>query len=334
VKKGQILYTISNPDLTTAIINARGQRRQADQGVQRAKISLLQAQQARDSLDSRPANNPASDTDISIADKQIAAAETGVAAAEDSYSAADVSYQAAKDDAAKRTVRAPISGYVTTLSLEEGDSASGSSSGSNGSSSNAAAAAASSSSSSSNSSSSGSLVISDFSSMLARVQVNEADLPNVKIGQKASLTFDAIDGLQLTGKVVQVALTGTNSQGVVTYDVDIKPTSLDKRVKPNMSVNAAITTAVKPNAVLVPNAAVKSDTTGSYVQVLGADGTPQRADVTAGASNDTYTEIVQGVTEGQSVVTVNLSQSSSSSRSGFGAMGGGGGARMMFGGGR
>jgi multidrug efflux pump subunit AcrA (membrane-fusion protein) len=84
----------------------------------------------------------------------------------------------------------------------------------------------------------------------------------------------------------------------------------------------------------VPNAAVKSDTSGDYVQVLDAGGASvQRTDVTVGVSNDSYTEIKEGVTAGQSVVTQSSSSSSGSSgnRSGGNFMFGGGG---MMGGGR
>jgi membrane fusion protein, macrolide-specific efflux system len=323
VKSGQTLYTIDNPDLATAVTRAKGAWRQAQASRDRAEISLAQAQQSRDQLDSKPTSP--TETDIEIADEQVSAAERGLQAACDDLSAAYDAYQLAQDDYAARTVTAPITGVVSLISLTEGGTTVGSSS-SGGSSSGG------SSSSNSNSSSSGSLVISNLTTLRARVAVNEVDMPSVKVGQKASLTFDAIGGLTLAGKVVKVALTGTNSSGVVTYDVDIVPISLDSRIRPNMTCSAAITTNVRPDVVLVPNTAVKSDTNGDYVQVLGSDGTPQRVDVVVGASNDSYTEIKSGVTAGQNVVTTSASSSSSSSssRSGFG---GGGGARFLFGGG-
>jgi multidrug efflux pump subunit AcrA (membrane-fusion protein) len=169
-----------------------------------------------------------------------------------------------------------------------------------------------------------------MSSLIARVQVNEVDLPSVKVGQKASLTFDAISGLQISGKVRKIAVAGTSSSGVVTYDVDIVPSNLDDRVKTNMSVSGAITTNVRADVLAVPNAAVKSDTNGSYVQVVGTDGTAQRVTVTPGAASDTMTEITDGLTVGQKVIVADLSATTSTSGSssnraggfGMGAMGG------------
>jgi macrolide-specific efflux system membrane fusion protein len=353
VKAGDVLYTISNDGLDTAVVRARSSWKQAKQGLQRARISLAQAEQQLDALESQTGTRTATDEDIDIAERQVSAAKTGVSAAQDDVEAALAAYNAAKDDASARTVTAPMGGTITALTLAEGDSSSGGSSGSssaasggsssggsssNGGSSSGTASSASNGSSSSGSgtsnASSGSLVISDLSSLIARVQVNEVDLPSVKIGQKASLTFDAITDLTLSGKVTNVAISGTNSQGVVTYDVDIVPTSLDPRVKSNMSVSAVITTAVRPDVVAVPNAAVKSDTNGTYVQVLGADGTAQRVDVTAGAAGDSLTEIKEGLTVGQNVVTADLSSSTSTNGSGnrTGGVAGGGAFRMMGGG--
>lgn len=343
VKAGDVLYTISNDDLESAISRARSSYRNAEQNLERAKISKLQAEQQLDQLESQEGTRAASDDDIDIAERQVTAAKKGVDAAESSLDAAAADLASAKEDADDRTVKAPMAGVITAFDVTANRTA-GSSSGSSGSSAGNAAAAMggsdSSSGSSGSSSSNGSLTISDMGSMVARVQVNEVDLPNVKVGQKASLTFDAIDGLTLTGKVTQVAITGASSSGVVTYDVDIKTDSLDKRIKPNMSVSASITTKVRKDILLAPNAAVKSDSSGSYVQVVAGDGQAQRMDVTVGESNDSQTEITEGISEGAAVVMGSIGGSGNGSGAGSSAAGksgapfGGPGMGVMMRGGR
>ena len=94
---------------------------------------------------------------------------------------------------------------------------------------------------------------------IAEISLNEVDAAKVKVGQKVTLTFDAIDGLSITGEVSEIDALGTVSQGVVTYGVKIAFDTQDERVKSGMSVSAAIITDVKQNVLLVPNAAVKSN---------------------------------------------------------------------------
>lgn len=155
---------------------------------------------------------------------------------------------------------------------------------------------------------------------IANVSLNEVDAAKVKIGQKATLTFDAIDGLSIAGVVSSIDTVGTVSQGVVTYAVQIVFGTQDDRVKSGMSVSAAIVINVKQDVLAVPNGAVKNQSGTSYVEFFNSpltassapvSGTsagvpsvtlPQQQVVVTGLSNDTVTEIASGLTEGQQVV--------------------------------
>jgi multidrug efflux pump subunit AcrA (membrane-fusion protein) len=83
-----------------------------------------------------------------------------------------------------------------------------------------------------------------------------------------------------------------------------------------MSVSVAIITDTKQDVLLVPNSAIKSNGNGSYVEILIGN-TPQSQVVQIGLSNDTMTEIISGLQEGEKVVTqtitVNTTQTQSSS---------------------
>jgi len=153
---------------------------------------------------------------------------------------------------------------------------------------------------------------------VAEISLNEVDVAQVQVGQKATLTFDAIPDLTISGEVAQVDALGTSSQGVVTYTVKITFDTQDDRVKTGMSVSAAIVTLAKQNVLLVPNAAIKQQDTTSYVELVGADdktavlaagnggavlsSATTRQVVMIGSANDTYTEIVSGLSEDDAVV--------------------------------
>jgi HlyD family secretion protein len=218
------------------------------------------------------------------------------------------------------TVSAPFGGTVSAVNVQAGDSASGA------------------------------LATVISNSQIAQLSVNEVDAAKIALGNKATLTFDAIDGLTLTGTVAEIDSVGTVSQGVVSYDVKISFDTQDPRVKPGMTVNANIQTAVHQNVLTVPSSAVKTSTGGasyvlafdpaiasSTIATAGAQGilpltAPMQIPVETGISDNTNIEITSGLTEGQQIVTRTTSSSATASaassattRAG-GGFGGGGGA--------
>ena len=145
---------------------------------------------------------------------------------------------------------------------------------------------------------------------IAQTSLNEVDAAKIKIGQKATLTFDAVPNLTITGEVAEINTLGTVTQGVVTYQVKIVFDTQDERVKPGMSFTAMIITDLKQNVLIVPNSALKSQgsTDAKYVQVL-INGVPQTKTVETGLSNDTSTEIISGIVEGDNVITQTITGS-------------------------
>ena len=149
--------------------------------------------------------------------------------------------------------------------------------------------------------------------------MNEIDVAKVKTGQKVTLTFDAVSNLTITGQVAEVDAVGTVSQGVVTYIVNIAFDTQDDRIKPGMSVSAAIITEAKSNVLLVPNSAVKSQNRTSYVEIVDGDdkslaltanvsgtilnNSPRRQQIEIGTASDEFTEITSGLNEGDVIVT-------------------------------
>lgn len=174
------------------------------------------------------------------------------------------------------------------------------------------------------SASAGSVLASLISSQkVAEISLNEVDVAKVKTGQKATLSFDALPDLILTGRVVEIDTLGTVSQGVVNYKVKIGLDSDDQRVRPGMSVSAAILVEVRQDVLYLPNSAVKTRGDRKYVEVLqsadnGNNAEPQVSGITSasppkevfvetGIANDTHTEIVGGLEAGEQVVSRTVS---------------------------
>ena len=154
---------------------------------------------------------------------------------------------------------------------------------------------------------------------VAVVNLNEVDVPKVKVGDKATVTMDAFPATTFTGKIVSIDTTGAISSGVTTYPAYIVYDSAIEGIYPNMALDASIITIVKDNVVLVPNAAIQ----GSTVRMM-KKGKVTSVDVTVGSSNDTQTEINSGVNEGDTVVTgTTTTGTAAAAVSPFSSMGGG-----------
>ncbi len=165
------------------------------------------------------------------------------------------------------------------------------------------------------------------------VSVSEVDAPQIKVGQQATITFDALSNKTFTGKVQGIDTTGVSSSGVVTYPAIIVLDESESDILPNMSATASIITKVDNNVLLVPSAAVQTVGTSSTVRVLN-NGQVTSIPVTVGDSSDSQTVISSGLTEGQTVVTGQTSTTSTSgSTSPFSSTnrsGGAGGGRAVF----
>lgn len=174
---------------------------------------------------------------------------------------------------------------------------------------------------------------------VAEISLNEVDVSKVKVGQKATLTFDAIPDLTITGLVAEIDSIGTVSQGVVTYNVKITFDTQDDRIKPGMSISSSIITDVRQDVLVVANSAIKLQNNTSYVEIfdpalVGSDSSqgvvspiaPIKQTVETGLSNDTETEIVSGLKEKDQVVikTINptTATANSTTPSLFGSAGG------------
>ncbi len=183
----------------------------------------------------------------------------------------------------KYTIAAPISGQVITKSVKTGDTVSR------------------------NSGSETTLaVIYDLSELTFEMSVDELDVRSVKVGQKVTVTVDALEGQTFIGTVTNVSLQSTQSNGVTNYPVTV---TLDETgdLLPGMNVDGVILLDEAENALLVPVDALMR---GNRVYVKDDSVTEPSGNVPAGfravevevgISNENYVQILSGISEGQEV---------------------------------
>jgi multidrug efflux pump subunit AcrA (membrane-fusion protein) len=145
--------------------------------------------------------------------------------------------------------------------------------------------------------------------IIATVSLSEIDIISVKANQKAIITLDAYEDKTFTGKVLAVNTSGSVNSGVTSYPVTIVLDSSAVEIYPNMAVSVQIITNIKTDVLLVPSTAIQTVNNQSVVQVM-KDKEVASVNVEIGNSNDSQTEIISGISEGDQVVTSTISQSS------------------------
>jgi len=116
--------------------------------------------------------------------------------------------------------------------------------------------------------------------------------------------LDALPGETFAGTLGSLSLEGVLKDGVTNYEIHITFAG-DPRLRAGMSVSASVQVARRENVLLVPVEAVYGAGRQASVQVM-VNGRPEPRSVVAGLSNSTYTEILSGLSEGETVVTGSL----------------------------
>jgi HlyD family secretion protein len=212
---------------------------------------------------------------------------SSIAAAQDAVAAA----QAAVNEA---QLTAPFTGTVTDVNIMPGDTAS-------------AGLEA--------------FTIDDLSSIYVDIQVAEVDINNLKVGQQATLTFDAVPNKTYDGKITQIGIVGTSTQGVVNFPVTLQITNPDAEIKPGLTAAVNIIVAQHPDVLMVPNRAISLSGGQRSVDVL-FEGQVINVPVTVGLTNTTMSEVTSSqLKEGDTVIINPPAANTNANRGGFGGGG-------------
>lgn len=235
VKKGDLLLKIK-PDSYRALVEQQQAAISAAKSMNlQAKATLLKSEQdlkrAQDLFNKKM-----------IAESEFTSAQAARDVASSTYEStlheierAEAGSSQARDALSKTTIYSPINGTVTVLNSKQGERvvATNQFAGTEV------------------------LRVADLSSMEARVDVNENDVVNVKVGDKAVVTIDAYGERKFHGTVVQIAntgkTTGTGTQEEVTnFEVKTKIEDKDVQLRPGLSCTAEIQTNMAQDVVAVP----------------------------------------------------------------------------------
>lgn len=155
------------------------------------------------------------------------------------------------------------------------------------------------------------------------VEVSEVDINRVHVGQPALVTLDAVSDAEYHGTVIAVALTGSATQGAVNFRVTVELDDVDEFVRPGMIAAVNIVITEIEDALVVPNRAVRVNNGQRVVYVL-RNGRMEMVTVSLGASSEVYSEVLSGLSEGETIVLNPPSNLFSGPPNGGGFMMGGG----------
>jgi HlyD family secretion protein len=159
--------------------------------------------------------------------------------------------------------------------------------------------------------------------------VDETEISQVKVGDTAEITSDAMPGAKLTGTVALVDPIGQTSNGIVTYTVYVSIDPTDQPVLYGATADVTLQTSQPRTMLAVPLGAVQNDNQGEYVLLYSSDGSTQRVDVKSDTVSNGLVTITGNLKEGDQVFVGTVSTTNNNSGGGF--FGGGGGAVVRTG---
>ena len=157
----------------------------------------------------------------------------------------------------------------------------------------------------------------DLTNMQVVADVDEADIGDVKEGERVTFTVDAYPDDTFEGEVKQVRQEATTTNNVVTYEVVISAPNADLKLKPGLTANVTIYTAERKGVLSVPSKALRftpqKETVGK-MKIVDAANAKNKVwtiegnsivahKVNIGMTDGTNTQIVSGIAEGTKVIT-------------------------------
>jgi HlyD family secretion protein len=153
------------------------------------------------------------------------------------------------------------------------------------------------------------LSIADLNAMIINAQVNQADVPRLKVGETVEVSVEAVPGLRSAGKVERLSPQAIIKNNIKGYPARIVLTNVDQRIRPGMTANVKIPVASAENVTAVPLSAVfteKNPESGQmerFVYVQQGD-TFEKRNVKVGVSDFSYAEIQEGLKAGETISLV------------------------------
>lgn len=307
VEKGQLLVQLDRERYVAEVESAQANLRGAEANVRLAKEQVIKVERDHERLADLFAKNLESQASLDSARAAMEVERARAQGAGDSVEQARAALKQAQDALSKTTIYAPVSGTISKLNKEAGEIAVGS-----------------------QFQSDVILTISNLSGMEALVDVDENDVVSLSLGDTATIEVDALPGQRFDGVVTEIASSAkTNAQGTTDqrteFEVKVALTSPSPELRPGMTASAEIVTETRESTLAVPlqSVAVRTpeqlvgpggDTTALGELELDREGFANvvwvveggRAvarGVRTGIQSDSAIEVLEGLSEGDQVVT-------------------------------
>ena len=321
VKKGQVLARLDLSKFEDNVTKSRAALAVTEASLVQAEATRMEAAAKLDryrEVSRLSGGKVPSRIEMEVAEADLKRADSTVASAHASIAEAKATLQTDLTNLGKGTIRSPIDGMVLLRDVDPGQTV-------------AASLQA--------------VTLFTLAEDLARmelsVDVDEADVGQVKAGLKATFSVDAWPGRRFAALITRVGFNATDSDGVISYPAVLQVSNDDLSLRPGMTATAEITTVTRDGVLLVPNAALRftppaatavSKSQGGILSSLmprppggpakqqvvlkeGSqqvwvlrDGNPVPVEVTTGVTNGRFTEITGGdLQSGTQVITETVS---------------------------
>lgn len=148
------------------------------------------------------------------------------------------------------------------------------------------------------------IVICDLSEIYLTASITEGDIIGIEVGQTVRVTVDSIGEEEYMGKVNTVSsLPTTDTSGITTYTVTARLDKQNTLIKDGMNCLLTFIKREETDVLMIPNKAVFVEDNKQYVNVELEDGSYEKRAVSCGLSNGTKTVVLDGLSEGETVVS-------------------------------
>jgi len=265
VKKGQVIARLEQEDLKAKVNEAK-------MNLKISEANLDLAQKSLQRMKNLYAQDFVSKDKVDVAERDYKAAEAQENQIKETirFNETQMSYA---------NIYSPISGVIASVTTQQGETVSASSL-------NVPTF----------------VTIVDLNRLEIYAYVDETDIGKIKPGFDATFTVDSFPDKDFKGKVTAIYPKATIQDNVVYYITVISIENPEGKLKPDMTVNATIYLNKRDNVLAVPNKSIKREGGKKVVTVLENNKPVQKA-VRTGWKDSAYTEIVEGLKEGDKVVT-------------------------------
>lgn len=138
--------------------------------------------------------------------------------------------------------------------------------------------------------------------LTVKAQVDETDIGQIRLKQKAEIVLDAYSGETVPGTVAQIAFEAKTVNNVTTYVVDVAPEKVPAHMRSGMTANVTFLAESRASALLVPNEAIRSRDGAATVLKAGARDTSAEVALKTGITDGRMTEVLSGLAEGETIL--------------------------------